>query len=102
MAISQTKQERSSAEIFAANLARLMRERNAEFPSQASLAAPAGVNQRTISRCLEPELWPIKRTSRAPTLTSVDRIAKALRVNAWELLRPHSDAAQQPGQGAAQ
>lgn len=76
-------------QVVAQNLAYLMKQAKL---TQAQLAEKAGVNQKTISNYLNPA----QRTegalgkSPSPKLVELDRIARALEVQVWELTRQMS------------
>lgn len=79
-------------EVLAANLAFFMKEKKL---TQASLGSKAGLAQRTIGNYLKPELRQSESKSGKPPsakLTEVEKIAVALEVEVWELLRPLSPA----------
>jgi transcriptional regulator with XRE-family HTH domain len=58
--------------------------------SQEQLAAKSGVSQRTISNYLNPENRQESATGKEPSakLTELDKIAGALGVGVWDLVRP--------------
>ncbi len=61
-----------------------------EITRQAALAEKAGVSQKTISNCLNPgqRLESATGKDNTPKLGTVDRIAKALGIPIWVLLKP--------------
>ena len=67
------------------------------FTAQAQLAAKAGVDQKTVSNCLNPaqRLASVKGKDNTPKLGTVARMAAALDVPIWVLLKP--PAANDPG-----
>lgn len=78
-----------ATEVLAANLRRLM-QKHLELNTQAKVAAAAGVNQKTISNCLNPGQRLAGKTGKtpSPTLTQVENVARAFGLQAWELLKP--------------
>lgn len=64
-----------------------MKERG--FSSQAELAKKSGVAQRTISNYLSPDLREQGTTGKQPSakIAEVEKIAQALNMEAWDLLR---------------
>lgn len=74
-------------EVLAANLEFFMRERGIE--SQTELARRSGVAQRTISNYLSPDLRQESKSGKPPSakLTEIEKIADALDIGAWDLLR---------------
>lgn len=66
---------------------------NAEL-SQAALAEKAGVSQKTISNYLNPEQRDSGKTGREPSakLAELDRIAAALSIGVWQLVRQMTDS----------
>lgn len=75
-------------EVLGVNLAYFMKEKGF---TQASLGKKAGLAQRTIGNYLKPELRQSESKSGKPPsakLTEVEKIADALEVEVWELLRP--------------
>lgn len=78
-----------ATEVLAANLRRLMQEKP-DLDTQVKVAAAAGVNQKTISNCLNPGQRQAGKTGRmpSPTLAQVEKIAGAFGLEVWELLRP--------------
>jgi transcriptional regulator with XRE-family HTH domain len=78
--------------VLAANLAYFMKERGF---TQTSLGKRAGLAQRTIGNYLNPALRQAEsKTGKPPSakLTEVEKIAVALDIEVWELLRPLSPA----------
>ena len=84
--------EKSINEVLAGNLAHFMKLRGIE--SQSDLARRSGVAQRTISNYLNPDLREQGISGKQPSakLTEVDKIAKSMNVEAWDLLRDLTDA----------
>ena len=76
-------------EVLAANMRRLM-DKHADLNTQAKVGAAAGVNQKTISNCLNPSQRHAGTSGRtpSPTLAQVEKIAGAFGLEVWELLRP--------------
>jgi len=76
-------------QLLAANLEFLMRETPA-LATQAQLAAKSGVDQKTISNYLAPDNRPVGKKGRPASakLTEVELIARAFKLEAWELLHP--------------
>jgi transcriptional regulator with XRE-family HTH domain len=74
--------------VLAINIAEAMTRRN--IASQEQLAKLSGVAQRTISNYLNPERRAQGKSGKAPSakLTEVEQIARALDMEAWDLLRP--------------
>lgn len=87
MANLARKQQRRTAEvcathlIMAANMRRLMAAQP-EVGSQMKLAAATGLSQSTLSEMLS------GNHGHEPTLDRIERVAMALGVDTWELLRP--------------
>ncbi|HEX7891445.1 MAG TPA: helix-turn-helix transcriptional regulator [Ramlibacter sp.] len=79
-------------EVLAANLRRLMQERP-DLNTQVKVGAAAGVNQKTISNCLNPGQRQAGKTGRtpSPTLAQVEKIAGAFGLEVWELLKAEAD-----------
>lgn len=73
--------------VLAANLAHFMRACGIE--SQSDLAKRSGVAQRTISNYLNPDLREQGKSGKQPSakLTEVEKIAQAMNIEAWDLLR---------------
>lgn len=82
-----TKQKKTVNQIVAAHLAQMKGEK---WGSQEELAAKAGVSQKTISNCLNPEQRAEGATGRVPsvTLAALERICTALEAEVWELVAP--------------
>jgi transcriptional regulator with XRE-family HTH domain len=78
-------------DVLAVNLKHFMR---AKGLTQSSLAAKSGVAQRTISNYLNPALRyaEISAKGKPPSakLAEVEKIAAAIGIEVWELLRPLS------------
>ena len=76
-------------QILAANLAHWMGQAKL---TQAALADRAGVSQKTISNYLNPEQRTEGSTGKQPSakLTELDRVAKALGIQVWQLTREMS------------
>lgn len=78
--------------VLATNLAFFMKEKGF---TQSSLGKKAGLAQRTIGNYLNPALRQAEsKTGKAPSakLTEVEKIAVALQIEVWELLRPLTPA----------
>jgi transcriptional regulator with XRE-family HTH domain len=78
--------------VLATNLAFFMKEKGF---TQSSLGKKAGLAQRTIGNYLNPALRQAEsKTGKAPSakLTEVEKIAVALQIEVWELLRPITPA----------
>lgn len=77
-------------EVLASNLAFYMAETG--IVSQPALAARSGISQRTISNYLHPTRRAAGSRGKpgSAKLTELERIAKALGVEVWQLLRPGS------------
>ena len=75
-------------DVLASNLKWWMAKRH--FNSQMAFAEKANVDQKTISNCLHPQQRLQSVTGRSPsvTLTAIEKMAGALNVPAWVLLRP--------------
>lgn len=82
---------KSINEVLATNLAHFMKQRG--IKSQPELAKLSGVSQRTISNYLNPDLREQGISGKQPSakLTEVDKIAKSMNIEAWDLLRDLSD-----------
>lgn len=78
-------------QVLAENLHHFMALRP-DSNTQPKLAKRSGVSQRTIGNYLRPELRAPTNTGKAPSakLSEIELLAKALEVDAWELLRPMS------------
>jgi transcriptional regulator with XRE-family HTH domain len=76
---SLAKTTLTAREALALNMIRLRRERDW---SQELLGAEAGLHRTFIAH--------VERLVRNPSLDSIERIAGALDVQVWEILRPHS------------
>lgn len=78
--------EKSINQVVAENLAYRMEKAGM---SQSSLAAKAGVSQKTISNYLNPEQRTegSKGKQGSPKLWELERVAQALGVEVWELTR---------------
>lgn len=72
--------------MVAENLAHWMAERSM---NQSALAEKAGVDQKTISNYLNPKQRTEGSKGKEPSarLTELDKVAKALRVEVWQLTR---------------
>lgn len=73
-------------EVVAENLTHWMAERGIK---QAALAEKAGVDQKTISNYLHPKQRMEGSSGKEPSarLSELDKVAKALRVEVWQLTR---------------
>ena len=82
-----SRRDRSINEVLAENLRYFMEK--AEM-TQASLALRAGMGQTTVSLYLSPDRRAAGKTGKEPSakLAEVGRLADALGVELWELLRP--------------
>jgi transcriptional regulator with XRE-family HTH domain len=91
MSSQHAEDSASINQILAENLACFMRERGM---TQASLAAKAGMGQTTVSLYLSPARRAAGKSGKEPSakLAEVNRLAAALGVELWELLRPLSAA----------
>ena len=80
-------EEKSINQVFADNLKALMEYKGLNQPA---LAEKIGVSQKTVSNCLNPGNRDASATGveRSANLTNVDRIAKALGTESWQMLRP--------------
>lgn len=80
---------------LAENLRRLMGERGW---TQKQMESASGVKQTTISLYMRPDARIQGKDGKAGSakLTEVEAVAKAFGLNAWELLRPHSDSQARP------
>lgn len=78
---------RSINEVLAENLRHFMDEKKV---SQAVLAMKAGIGQTTVSLYLNPKRRAAGKSGKEPSakLAEVQRLADALTVELWELLRP--------------
>lgn len=87
---NSTLHQKSIEVMFAESLAYWMEKK--EFHAQAALAKKAGLDQKTISNCLNPAQRAVTATGRdkTPSLGTVGRLASALGIPAWVLLRPIS------------
>ncbi len=74
---SSVRSSVSAREVLAVNIIRLRRSRQW---SQELLAAEAGLHRTFVAH--------VERLARNPSLDNVERIAKALEVSVWELLKP--------------
>ena len=74
-------------EILTANLKRLMDEANPR-KTQAQVATAGGMQQRTVGR--------IKNGDMVPTLIQLQALAKAFRLQPWQLLVPDLDPKSPP------
>jgi len=74
-------------EVLARNLRALMATHPA-LRTQATVAKAAGVDQRTVGRCLNQE--------HAPSVVQLGKLAGAYRLEAWQLLVPDLDPADLP------
>jgi transcriptional regulator with XRE-family HTH domain len=85
----QAMQEKSINHVVAANLLRWMGEADV---TQSALAEKAGVSQKTISNYLNPGQRDEGTSGKQPSakLTELDRIAKALHIEVWQLTRQMS------------
>ena len=72
---------------LAANLAALM-QASSEMPSQSAVAKRAGMDQRTVGRILNEE--------HSPTITQLERLARAFGLEPWQLLVPSLDPRDRP------
>jgi transcriptional regulator with XRE-family HTH domain len=83
--------EKSINEIVAANLAFWMAEAGI---TQTALATKALVSQKTISNYLNPNQRNEGSTGKSPSakLTELDRVAKALNIETWQLVRAMTPA----------
>lgn len=72
---------------LATNLRSLM-EASVELRSQAAVARRAGVDQRTVGRILNRE--------HSPTVTQLERLARAFSISPWQLLVPDYDPRDPP------
>lgn len=74
-------------QVLAEQLAHFMEERG--IRSQSALARASGVAQRTIGNYMNPELRQESASGKAPSakLAEVEKIAEALGIEPWELLR---------------
>lgn len=86
---SRMPERRPINDVLAANLRHFM-ARSADLQTQQALAARSGVSQRTISNYLNPENRSTGSRGKAPSakLTEIERVARALGVEVWHLLRP--------------
>jgi len=84
------KHDKSVNEVLADNLRYWMQE--AGLTTQGLLAAKSGVAQRTISNYLNPQIRQESTTGKEPSakLTELGKIADALGVGVWDLVRPMS------------
>lgn len=80
-------------EILAANIRLLIA---ADSLSQDQLAKKSGLGQRTISNLIRPE------TGHMPRIDVIERLADALRVEAWRLLLPDMTVELLRGNGLAE
>jgi transcriptional regulator with XRE-family HTH domain len=82
-----TKHRKPINEILAASIADAMRRRH--IRTQEELAKLSGLSQRTISNYLNPTRRTKGTSGKAPSakLSEVEKIAQALDVEAWNLLR---------------
>lgn len=80
---------KTATQVLADNLRRLM-EDNKSFRTQGAVAKRAGVDQKTISNCLNPEQRKATAKGRlpSPTLAQVEKIAGVFGLQVWELLQP--------------
>lgn len=78
--------------VFAANLKHFMQA--SDYKTQQALGAKCGIAQRTISNYLNPELRRVGSKGKAPSanLSQLQKIADALGIEVWQLLRPMSAA----------
>ena len=76
---------RPITEILAANLNRLKRDHPKDLGSQPRIATKAKVGQRTVGRALKAEA--------STTIGSIEKIADAFGLEAWQLLHPNLDRA---------
>lgn len=74
-------------QVLAENLAYFMKARG--IATQPALAKKSGVAQRTISNYLRPEIRQSSKSGKPPSakLTELEKIAEALEVGVWDLLR---------------
>lgn len=88
-------------DILAANLARLMTQ---HAMTQQKLAKESGVAQTTVSLYLNPQRRQPSATGKIPSakLTEVEKLAAALQVDTWELLRPDGSSGTEGAGGPAQ
>lgn len=79
-------------EVLADNLRFFMTERGID--TQAALAKKCLLSQRSISNYLSPKLRVVGSKGKEPSakLSEVERLADALQVEVWQLLRPMSKA----------
>lgn len=77
-------------QVLAENLALFMRD--GPLKTQAALAHKAALSQRTIGNYLSPQLRVAGSRGKAPStkLAELERIADALQIEVWQLLRPMS------------
>lgn len=68
------------SELLAGNLRAMRRERAADLGSQPKIASKAKVGQRTVGRALKGEV--------STTIGSIERLARAFGLDAWQLLHP--------------
>ncbi len=85
-----TKQHKPINEVLAENIAAAMERKG--ILSQTELAKRSGLAQTTISNYLHPENRLPGKSGKPPSakLSEVERIAAALDVESWNLLRPIS------------
>lgn len=79
--------QESITQVFARNL---LEEMERQGLNQPAMAQKSGVSQKTISNCLNPTQRPAGSKGRdpSPKLSNVEKLAKALGLDAWKLLLP--------------
>jgi len=82
-----------SALTLARNLRSAMEARRDKYGSQSQLAKAAGVAQTSIGYMLNPETRQPTKTGKmpSPTIEAIDKVARALGMQPWQLLYPHPE-----------